>query len=172
MRWSQVSLAAEKIQSPTLPNQFMTRPILHCILLIAVAYSQIFGGVSCCCLVRFALGGNQAVAFTDSDNALQVKPQSSRCPRCTASVTQDDDKSGDDHASLQNDGKCQCAKAVAGNAIQESKTTFDDSDLLAIAPRIGWHADLTRSTVFASRLGSVLHPRRNSWQSIACVWTL
>jgi hypothetical protein len=98
---------------------------LHIVLLCAVAYSQIFGGVSCCCLSRSIWVGSQSTSESSPSSerglASTNAPPVPQCPRCAASkslVEKSSDANGVDSPGSAAGNECQCAKAASHVAVQ------------------------------------------------------
>lgn len=158
-------------------------------LLLAIAYSQILGGITCCCLVRsisdrIAILKNvsdsepNSCAVSDSDVA--VKPPRFRCPKCAA---QSNGQSSDtpvvaarDFAKSNGvseiDAPCSCSKFhFVGNECSESPTLkFKNGGADWVAPLVPRHSD--HNLQVRSQYGSppFLLPSKHSWQSLVCVW--
>jgi hypothetical protein len=159
----------------------MFRTTLHSILLLAVAYSQVFGGVSCCCLGRSLLetvGGKPlAAAVEDVASSKSVVAQPSRCPNCAARPTEtaietvrSTTKPLLSHLVAREDSQCNCNKVVLNAS--EPKVPFS-----VPAKSIGWASVAftpPKSVAIAiSSFGRFEVPIRfggRSWQSIACIW--
>jgi len=158
---------------------------LKAVLLFAVAISQIFGGISCCCLGRtfFAdlLTVNSVTANKlASPNELSSVPQKrkiAKCPKCSvrksspaAAAKTSSNQRHDHRARVCEGGKCQCVKLIVStNTPSDSPTPNHDSHawvdaVLAEKPE---REVLTRS--FAKYEVPVRFGGR-SWQSIACLW--
>lgn len=160
----------------------MFRTTLHSILLLTVAYSQVFGGVSCCCLGRSLLESISGKPLEDAEadiGALKpVAAQPSRCPKCAARSTgkPTDSVQPVSNTSLQStlgvcqSVQCDCSKLVL-NASQP-KEPFS-----VPAKSIGWAfvavASPKPGAIAVSSFGKFEVPIRfggRAWQTIACVW--
>lgn len=160
----------------------MFRTTLHSILLLAVAYSQVFGGVSCCCLGRSLLesinGKPLAAAVADVASSKSVAAQPSRCPKCAARPTgkPNDSMQPASKTSSQSplgvcqDGQCDCSKPVL-NASQSKEP------ISVPVKSIGWVSVAVTSpnpvAIDISSFGKFEVPIRfggRAWLTIACVW--
>ncbi len=155
----------------------MSSRFLQYVLLLAVAYSQLFGGVSCCCFFRTILpdtvakfDGTQEV---DQIRAVQVKQSVPKCPRCAASRKSTVRKVDDaDFMACQVSWshECRCLKGLSTPAVQAKPIEFSDSVSFFSIPM----SDLGAISI-ETRIGLLLPaaPIRfgeKSWQSIACIW--
>lgn len=155
----------------------MSSITLHFVLLFAIAYGQIFSGVSCCCLSRSVIARfssvGQALGADRHPQTLAKTPHIPKCPRCAASqtsVTRSLNAKGVQKCIAAGSGECQCTKATCSAGIQPKPrpwsitlpyvaTSVATVDLLLCAKR--WSL---RGYEVPLRLGW------HSWQSIACVW--
>lgn len=149
---------------------------LHIVLLFAVAYSQIFGGVSCCCLSRTIFASLSPTHETASATQAQtsaIVPFVPKCPKCAASqVSARQSPQGDGYqlSSVSQCNKCQCTKTVS------SATVHAEPRSLSIA--VNFIATFALSGDLIPRAESSSFQRHeitirfgdNSWQSIACHW--
>ena len=151
---------------------------LQLVLLLAVATSQILGGVSCCCLTRelsasWTKAGSVG-ALNGQERLAASKPGDPKCPKCAASraANASNTKKGksDGSRSVSDNNQCRCAKIAAPAGVQT------ESFSLSVAP----HA-LATSTVIGNAIPTVKadvarryeKPVRfggHSWQSVACIW--
>ncbi len=151
---------------------------LQFVLLLAVAISQIFGGISCCCLGRSLLlpFSNAANAVADSPVSVSQPAGEAACPKCAARPRHDSVTSPGTRAEVNGartqlceDGQCRCVKYVSFANTQNESTvvqSFDSSVVDVVAsdlPRFLDQAPVRKFEV-PIRLGG------HSWQSIACVW--
>lgn len=150
---------------------------IHLVLLFAVACSQIFGGIACCCLSRSIIDSfstTQAVAASvQLAPATAQQPTAAKCPRCVASQAS---ASGSVNAKktlgcgVAGTCGCQCNKAAASATVQ-LEPRFQISNVQSVVPPSSTWDLVPCST------GRVLHeyqiPIRfggPSWQSVACLW--
>jgi hypothetical protein len=167
----------------------MARNSLVMMLLLAIAYSQILGGITCCCLVR-SISGRIAIlnnvsnsepnscAVSDSDVA--EKPTSFRCPKCAArsnAQTSDTPVVAAKDSSKSNgvsefDAPCSCSKFhFVGNECSEPPTLkFKNGGADWVAPLLPSHS--AHILQVRNQYGSppLLLPSKHSWQSLVCVW--
>ena len=154
----------------------MSSLILHIVLLFAVAYSQIFGGVSCCCLSRMiiaSLAPAQVAAPASVDHAMSNVSVAPKCPKCAAAQAtgaRNVNPEGLRSSSVSGSNECRCAKAISSAttqleprspsiAVQYIATTLATWDVIPRAQRIVFQ----RHRIPIPFEGC-------SWQSIACVW--
>ncbi len=149
---------------------------LHIVLMCAVAYSQIFGGFSCCCLSRSITAGvsslDEVCLSNQQELVTENRPPAPKCPRCAVSQTTvaQGTQSNEVQACLARDSKCQCeiASSIAtvqveprslSNLVQFVATPIAIADLRPFDER-----KLVRTHKIPLRFGG------HSWQSIACIW--
>jgi hypothetical protein len=162
----------------------MFPPPLKFVLLIAIATSQIFGGISCCCLgksVCSAFLDNHTPARVDESDSVQSvsTPQSSsRCPNCAARTsvravveTRNNGNSHCNQTYATEDNQCRCVKLNINSSNPTDPPSFhpDVQNAVAHDPFANAHREidsllLNRDYAVPIRFGG------NSWQSIACVW--
>jgi hypothetical protein len=154
----------------TIPLQF--------VLLVAVATSQIFGGVSCCCVSRAFFGGpaiiNSSGVASDT-NAVRGSRLPGKCPKCLAiesahSVLRHNSAGNASSCSALTDGgKCQCQKLVLHASVSEEKAAIEREGLAWLLPSLG---DIHKGELVVKCLRRFEVPillGGRSWQSIACV---
>jgi hypothetical protein len=157
----------------------MFRTTLHYVLLLAVSYSQVLGGVSCCCLGRSlieSISGKPLVADVAPSKSVAAQP--SRCPKCAARPTGKPlvsappvtKTSSPSQVVVCRGGQCNCSM-VDLNA-SGPKEPFS-----APGKSVGWAFIAVASpkpvAIAISSLGRFELPLRyggRSWQTIACVW--
>lgn len=156
---------------------------LKLVLLFAIAISQIFGGISCCCL-----GKAVCSAFRGEDAAMRVvrsdsvesasKPQSSsRCPKCAARTSVravvEIRNNGNPHCNrtyASENNQCRCVKLTINSSNPTDAPSFhpDVQNAVAHDPISNTHGRIdnppSRNYAVPIRFGG------HSWQSIACVW--
>lgn len=154
---------------------------LQLVLLLAIATSQILGGVSCCCLGR-SVAALDALYNTSATAASAASPEikHARKPACSKCTQRNHQKSRPTsiavvihtchgNASDIND-ECRCQQ-VEPNAC---------SPTIAVAPArcltsFAYESLLTQPTdTAATRTSKADVPcriGRHSWQAIACIWT-
>lgn len=159
------------------------------LLLIAVAFGQIFGGVSCCCLSRSLLDGwtpagesTESISSAQGSGARANLPGDSntsarKCPRCAkVAVTprppnEPSPRSPVDGCKSNDSSQCDCVEhfleadrpSEGGSATETSHSwlTFGD---LSSQPR-------SQSRHLARITSPPLRVRGLSWQALACIWT-
>jgi hypothetical protein len=155
---------------------------LQLVLLVAVAVSQIFGGISCCCLGRSLFGqassvGEGTVREAGSESVpVAASLPTSGCPKCalraTRQLTASKQSSGkaDHFPKLCEDDECRCVKVTNNASPPNDPPSSNDVSLTWAVP--------IKDTV-PSRVPIALGSRKfeipvrfggHSWQSIACVW--
>ncbi len=148
----------------------------HIVLLFAVAYSQIFGGVSCCCLSRTIIASLATSHVAASARVDRTSPNVSlvpKCHKCAASQTsigRSVNSAGLHSSSVAGSNECQCVKAICSATAQ-----FKPQSLSIAAQYI---ASTLGTWDILARTQRIVFPRHKvpipfegcSWQSIACVW--
>jgi len=161
----------------------MSPLILKICLLFAVATSQIFGGISCCCLGRAVcsvlLHGEAAsqVAQSYAGGIVTAKRPSSSCPKCRSQtsgpVVAETSKHGEpscNRSFASEDNQCRCVKPTLNASNPTDPASFQPDVQFAVAdePIAKIHREvdkpLSRDYAVPIRFGG------HSWQSIACVW--
>jgi hypothetical protein len=160
----------------------MFRMTLHSILLLAVAYSQILGGVSCCCLGKSLFASiNQRLQVYDSGvfSSGAGVTERARCPKCASpSSTGSAEKQSrpgsrsllQTDLSACQDGQCNCSKLVLNASEPREPVSVPRTSIGWETPSVTFPGS---STLVLSNLGRFEVPLRfggRSWQSIACVW--
>lgn len=167
----------------------MFRKSLVISLLIAIAYSQILGGVTCCCLVRSLsdrFGELTSVLVSDSDSCgasfvdVAEKPTFVRCPKCAARSTVQNsnppeiaiENSGKGASNCEIDAPCSCSKIdLVGNESNESPTPkFKTGGADWIPPLVPSLSVFGLECSILYRSPPLLRPCKQSWQSLVCVW--
>ncbi len=154
---------------------------LQYVLLFAIAISQIFGGISCCCLGRTffsstATTGAAAIGELSGNKSAVASSPSRKCPKCSArqsgraSVKDSASTRSKSCSQVSDDGQCRCQKlALSANASKDAVTV----DYKAFAHSLSALVSAPKHAVVAMELRRFGVPIRfggHSWQSIACVW--
>ncbi len=154
----------------------MSSLTIHIVLLFAIAYSQIMGGVSCCCLSRAVLANFAAardVASFGDDQAIPKTALVAKCPRCASSkaaAVKGVHVQQLERCCIGRGDDCQCCKVSAIAIVRaEARYVSFVGPFIAI-PALIWG--------FVPREGRVLMPGHGvpirfggtSWQSLAGVW--
>jgi hypothetical protein len=172
----------------------MFRTTLHSVLLMAVAFSQILGGVSCCCLGRSLSASFQSDSSNRVSSAVPseaVKLNRVQCPKCQTQIRSEHgfacpDSAPDDSASNSasnsamvleqglhacNDGQCNCTKLVLNASKSNSADSIPERPIewvysLSLASPMFFHPSGWRISKFEAplRFGG------RCWQTIAGVW--
>ena len=154
----------------------MSSLTLHIVLLFAVAYSQIFGGVSCCCLSRTTIASlNPAheAASANQDQTPANVPLVRKCPKCAASqpsLARSVNTTGLRDYSVEGSNECQCTKVVSSATVQLEPRSPSIAVQFVATHSANWDiVPRAEPRVFQGyevpiRFGG------SSWQSIACVW--
>ncbi len=156
---------------------------LQCILLIAVAISQIFGGISCCCLrnVIFASIGESSFSKSgvqSKDSTAFDGPNSKvACSKCASRESRKSlVTAGRENypclyrPQIGEDNQCRCVKPTINPSNSTEPPSFHPNVQLAVAhdPVVNTQRDivklLNRNYAVPIRFGG------HCWQSIACVW--
>jgi hypothetical protein len=154
----------------------MSSLTLHIVLLFAVAYSQICGGVSCCCLSRTIISSLLPAHVASSarvDRAMPNVALAPKCPKCAASqasVARSVNSEGLRSGSVLGSNECQCSKAISSATVQLEPRSQSISVRYVVTAASTWDIILSAQRfVFQghkvpTRFGGT------SWQSIACIW--
>jgi hypothetical protein len=175
--------------SSNLLIRIMVKNFLLTLLLLAIAFSQIFGGIACCCFMRTVsvhIGGLYGASIFDTtisavnEQNVVVKSVDSPCPKCVAQAKKSTDKKADltskdivkvnEPAAI--DAPCSCSKYLC--------VSSDQNELPSINTKIGgaqWIAaefprqsTTNRPLTIQSGLPPLLVLGKHSWQSLACIW--
>lgn len=153
----------------------MLRKSLITLLLIAVAFSQILGGIACCCFVR------SVIAYLPTSHAATVaEPPKFACPKCAAKATKETPRKAQTLATAgvefgernQIDAPCGCNRSnLIGSESSESpvlqtKSSSAVSTIVYDLKPLSYGSHATRQCIAPPPLGG------HSWQSIACIWTI
>lgn len=156
----------------------MSQVPIQFVLLTAIAISQVFGGVSCCCLWR---SQNPPSSISDREseagNCSNAQPTKQvACPKCVAKLRLQDTVSTQtrtnkhrQHPQVSDDGQCGCKKHVS-----VAKTECETTVLQFVAmSMVGMYLTLAPKSTdrILDRMFEVpLRLGGHSWQSISCVW--
>jgi len=158
---------------------------LQFVLLFAVATSQIFGGISCCCLGRTLFADMLAVKRSTAtelasqhefSSELQER-QTGKCPKCSARKSSPaaleqstSNPLHDRRDKVCEDSQCRCVKHFV-NASTPNDPPFlsHDSDAWLIPfPDVKPEREVL--TLILAKFEVPARFGGHSWQSIACVW--
>ncbi len=149
---------------------------IQIVLLFAVAFSQVFGGVSCCCLSQVFVAGAKSTSDVSSltgvmtDNPVDVP----KCPKCAMARTSSATSKAQESPSgaIGQDDHCRCPKLAASVGIQIESSTPHITTAFYVAPVYVWK--LTAATKLDTPQTDVVPVRFNghSWQSVTCVWSI
>jgi hypothetical protein len=152
----------------------MLRKSLITLLLIAVAFSQILGGIACCCLVR------SVIAYLPTSHAATIaEAPKFACPKCAAKATKETPREAQTLATAgvefgernQIDAPCGCNRSnLVGSESSESpvlqtKSNTAVSIIVYDLNPLCYGSHVKRQYTEPPPLGG------HSWQSIACIWT-
>lgn len=181
-------MVASNVHSAPKPvNSVFKNPMslipLQYVLLFALAYSQIFGGISCCCLGRTLFSNRTVVDAsavgdeTSKNKTAETAKPTGKCPKCSSRKSIDRPTSKDALAkratpcsTISNDWQCQCQKLVINANTQNEPLTIDGANHVCWLPVWG---SVPKHEVALIELRKFEVPIRfggRSWQSIACVW--
>jgi hypothetical protein len=147
------------------------------LLLIAVAVSQLFWGVSCCCFVKPQLDNPSARVYKSgaagSGDQLRASAQTSgSCPKCCAKVTKQVSSASCSKpaTTISTDGDCRCAKVCLG-----AMTLAEP--LLPKRTIAGWSIPVSDTSLpsdpvvrLQARFEVPVRFGRRTWYAIACIW--
>jgi len=162
---------------------------LQFVLLFAVATSQIFGGISCCCLGRTLFADLPAVSNASStefvwqneSSSVLQSLQTGKCPNCSVKKSSpaaseqkhehaSSNKIHDQRAKFCGNDQCGCVKLFvnASTLTNPSSLSYDShawlSPVLDVNPQRQAFALVSPKFDVPVRFGG------RSWQSIACLW--
>lgn len=156
---------------------------LKYVLLFALAYSQIFGGISCCCLGRTlfsipaVVDASSVGDETSKNKAAETASPTGKCPKCSARKSTERLTSKDAStnretpcSTISDDGQCRCQKLVINSSTPNEPSTVDNANHTWWLPVLG---SAPKHEVAMPELRKFEVPIRfggRSWQSIACVW--
>lgn len=150
----------------------MSSLTLHIVLLFAVAYSQIFGGVSCCCLSRTIIA-SLATAQASADHAMPDVSLAPKCPKCAAaqaSGARSVNSEGLRSSSVAGSNDCQCAKAISNATAQHEPRSLSIAVQYFTTALTTWDVIPRAQRIVFQRHEVPIPFEGCSWQSIACVW--
>lgn len=154
----------------------MSSLTLHVVLLFAVAYSQIFGGVSCCCLSRTiiaSLATAQVATPASADHAMPNASLAPNCPKCAAaqaSGARSVNSEGLRTSSVAGSNECQCAKAISSATAQHEPRSLSIAVQYFTTALTTWDVIPRAQRIVFQRHEVPIPFEGCSWQSIACVW--
>ena len=158
---------------------------LKVVLLFAVATSQIYGGISCCCLGRtlFAdmLTANNAtatdLASQQEFSSVPQKHQTGKCPKCSARTIgpaaseQAPSNQVDEHlAKVREDGQCRCVKLVVNARTPSEPPSLNHDSHSWVSPVLDVKPEREVLTLVSPKFEVPVRFGGRSWQSIACIW--
>ena len=164
----------------------MPSVLLQFILLFAVATSQIFGGISCCCLGRVVSSqrvddGSNAPSANAQESIVVAqqsrKQQTGTCAKC--SLTRAGGSPGR-QADLRNqdcretrvseDGRCRCVKIVTcGNVRNDPNSSSPDTQIAADQDSFA-KSEHAIAVLLLRRFEIPIRFGGHSWQSVNCIW--
>ncbi len=155
------------------------------VLLIAVATSQIFGGISCCCLGRSIFGN---LLTMDSAKANQFampgglasvtqKRQIGKCAKCSVgkrspaiAVHISSNQRQDRRARVCEGGKCRCCRLVISANTPLDPPTTDCHAPNWVDPILGVKPGREVLNRNSEKYEVPVRFGGRNWQSIACLW--
>jgi hypothetical protein len=160
------------------PRSQMSSNPIQVILLLAIATSQIFGGISCCCLGRSILLHSSNPPKDVAEVPLLASQLQGRvaCPKCASSPMRESVKSprtqvhvAGDRTQLCGDGQCRCVKQVSTANTQNESAAVQPIGC-SLVGIVAW--DISRCVIQAPvhKFEVPVRFGGHSWQSIACVW--
>ena len=156
---------------------------LQYVLLFALAFSQIFGGISCCCLGRTLFSNSEVVdASSVGDAASKNKTTETarptgKCPKCSARKSSDwlacKDTSTDRStpcSTISDDEQCRCQKLIINAGTPNELLTADGANHAWWLPVLGSVPKHELAMIELRKFEVPIRFGGRSWQSIACVW--
>jgi hypothetical protein len=152
---------------------------LKLVLLIAIATSQIFGGVSCCCFARSELAFSSSHSVGKTSNT-SPEPQAQHPVKCSKCATRNTKLQSDsslantttfNHSNLDQDDQCLCTR-VSFNAYNSESYPSVESHLTYLSCESTTEPRASESVNSARKHEVPLQTNHHSWQSIACIWTI
>jgi len=163
----------------------MTPIPLQVVLLIAVAISQIFGGISCCCLgitlvadlnIASNATASELVSPQESSSVLQTR-QTGKCSKCWAkksnsTVTEktSSHRLHDHHVKVCQDVECRCVKLAVKASTSSSPPLLSHDSHAWVSPALGVNPEREVLTHILAKYDVPARFGGRSWQSIACLW--
>jgi hypothetical protein len=162
----------------------MFRIPVQVVLLIAVATSQIFGGISCCCLGRtfasaIASNGQSEVSASDSTASAPAPTtkQLGRCPKCNGRKSAASEikqtaacKPSNSQPSVNEEHDCQCVKLVLNGPGPDDLNSVSFKATKCLDSNVDAHPKLSLPCCVLSKFEVPVRFGGHSWQSVACVW--
>ncbi len=151
---------------------------LQFVLLIAIATSQIYGGISCCCLTRSIFSPFSNMADDATEGSVSVSPPAGKtaCPKCARqpphqSVASPQSRSNNDGVRTQlcEGSQCRCIKRVSA-ANSQSQSTGVQSITYSMVAAFTSVLPIFIDQTSLRRFEVPIRFGGNSWQSIICVW--
>jgi len=163
----------------------MTPIPLQVVLLIAVAISQIFGGISCCCLGRTLVAdlntasnatASELVSPQESSSVLETR-QTGKCSKCWAKKSSPTGTEKtfskqiyDHYVNICEDGECRCVKLAVKASTPSSPPSLSNDSLAWLSPVLGVKPEREGLTHIFAKYDVPARFGGRSWQSIACLW--
>jgi hypothetical protein len=151
--------------------------VLRVVLLFAVAYSQILGGISCCCLSRMIVAGvtasSDVAPSAETDLSAVSKLPAPKCPKCASSQTaaaRSVSATGVQAYGVAGGSECQCAKRYFVAIVQLEPRSPAASAPFLTMPLAIWCRDYIEVRSCHHRAEVPIRFGGHSWQSIACIW--
>ncbi len=147
------------------------------ILLFAVAYGQLMGSVSCCCLSR-SVGASLASSFASGDEPILAASKPRTCPKCVAAekekhrISRAAAKShkGSERR-LTDSNKCHCSKVSLLASTQKRLAKTDEKSSFV------WNPSTSEIRILVVDLHAVAPVYETppplggrSWQSLSSIW--
>jgi len=162
---------------------------LQFVLLFAVATSQIFGGISCCCLGRtlfadlFTVSNASATGFAsqnESSSVIQTR-QTGKCPHCSvrksspaASEPKSEQLSANKihnhRAKFCGNDQCGCAKLVVNASTPSNPPSLSYDSHAWLSPVLDVNPQRQAFALVSPKFDVPVRFGGRSWQSIACLW--
>jgi hypothetical protein len=152
------------------------------VLLFAVSISQIFGGISCCCLGKGLFGdspvANKVVVreIEAGSEAFSTPKPVGRCPKCTGrraerSTAKDEpSRASQNQSKVCEDSQCRCVKLVVNAKTEAESVSIHGSEKVWSSSVVAPMPLLVSANVELRKFEVPVRFGGRSWQTIACVW--
>ncbi len=143
------------------------------VMLFAIAFSQVIGGTSCCCLSRvLAATLTPSISRCESTSSKDQAASAgviAKCPKCNASISKSTAKVKGKGCSIYSGSKCDCEKSNC-RAITPPKVTFLTSPPDFLPTTVTTYTVAKLEPFRDQRDDIPIRSDGHSWQCTACTW--
>jgi hypothetical protein len=155
---------------------------LQIVLLFAVSISQIFGGISCCCLGKGLFGDSPSASevvvrdLESGSKSVSTPKPVGKCPKCSgrraerSTAKDESSRTSQNQSKVCEDSQCRCVKLIVNAktevepvSIHGNEKAWSSSVVVPMPLLVLANFELRKFEV-PVRFGG------RSWQTIACVW--